>query len=219
MRVLSESRWLDTTWMKLVPSEGYPNLGQFGLRVGPDYHAFGFYHDLAHALVAVQDNQPWRLFFRSFYLQYTTKVEVFGNIYEQPVTDQGVQNELRVIALQYHLTRMDTVSDPVLEPESDEDFFKNHVGPLKYMEDLLNTKVRFRKEGKTGGLREYSDEEEKFVIQQLTEQCRQMAEAIQPEDVVALWEKTCAEGRALSEKVERNGWEAVMDEIEPLLAA
>lgn len=197
--VLSQSRWFDPVWMELGRLEGYPRLGCFGLRSEPDYQGYAFYHDLAHALVAVQDGEGWRLGRYGFGLQYTTTQEIMGQTYDTPMTDQAVQLELRVIAMQYHLTYMDTVNDPVLEKETKDDFFKAHVGPLKYMEDHLMTRIRLREQGLTGDTKYYSDDEEKVILQHLIDQCRDMADAIQSEHVIALWQQTCEVGRQLKQ--------------------
>lgn len=197
--VLEKSRWFDASWMSLSQREGYPALGTFGLRSGPDFEAYTFYHDLAHAMIAVQDNQSTRLDQYGFGLKYTTTIEVMGEEYEHPVTDQGVQLELRVIALQFHLTSMDALSDPILNTKGHENFFADHVRPLKYMEDFLTTQRHLREAGLTGNLRPHGDKEQAFTIGYLIQKCRQMAESIDPDSVVALWEETCRIGRELQQ--------------------
>lgn len=194
-KLLGESRWFDPQWMSFSPREGYPATGSFGLLSGPAYRSGAFYHDLAHAMIAVQDDQAWRLDRYGFALNYTTTVEVFGRHYDQPVTDQGVQLELRVIALQYRLMTLDRIFDRLPDAEGEEEFFKFNVGSLRYMEDFLNTKVAFREQGLTRRCKPYT-EEERQVIAILIEWCKRMARAIPEQHIASLWERTCVAGRA-----------------------
>lgn len=200
--VLRQSRWFDGSWMSLVKSEGYPRLGAFGLRSGPAFAAYAFYHDLAHAMISVEDDQGWRLGRNSFGLDYTTQIEVLGEIYREPVTDQGVQLELRVIALQYRLTYLDTIDDPVLEIEPKKEFFKWHVRSLRYMADFLMAKCKYREQGLTGNTRRNSDEEESLVIELLIDQCQKLADGWSESWVRGIWQDTCKEAHCIKAQLE-----------------
>lgn len=194
--VLEQSRWFDDRWMRLIPKQGYPELGCFGLRSGPAFAAYAFYHDLAHAMIAVQDNELWRLETCGFGLDYTTQVEVFNQIYREPVTDQGTQLELRVIALQYQLTYLDTVNDPVLEIESADAFFKWNVESLEHLADFFLAQLKLQKDGRIDEKDSYSDRKKK-AFEIFIAQCQEMASQWSEEAVVDLWEKTCEASMSL----------------------
>ena len=117
----------------------------------------------------------------------------------EPVTEQGIQLELRVIAMQYHLRNMDTVSYPIIECDKDVEFFSNHVSSLKYMADFFKVKNRLKENNLVDDSKDYCDVEED-VIQVLIDQCKAMSEKIKPDDVALLWIETCKVGKAMVEE-------------------
>ena len=190
---LMTSRWFDPAWMSFHAGEGTPNLGHFGLKSGPSFEAYTFYHELAHAMLAVLDDQAWRLDRYNYGLGYSTRVEVVGREYDEPVTDQAVHLELRVIALQLWLMQMD---EGEWGKERLDQFLNFHVGSLTLMKDFLVLEGKLRRAGKIpseGSIKE----REKAAVAIMVEYCIAYAVAFRPDRVEALFRLCCEEAKTL----------------------
>lgn len=113
-RVVCGSRWFNAQAMAVMDAFGYQPGLRFGLReshLTPGYSTWMFYHDLAHALYAVECGEHWRLQERDFKLRYTTCITVLGEDYYEPQTTQAIDMEIRVMALQARLIQMESESE------------------------------------------------------------------------------------------------------------
>lgn len=186
---LSQSRWFDGRWMSFHSGEGTHPIGCFGLLSGPDYQAYTFYHELAHAMIAVLDDQKWRLERYNFGLEYTTKVEVFDRSYDEPVTDNAIHLELRVIALQLWLMQID---QGLWSSERLNQFLTFHVGALEYMTDFVMFKSKLVRAGKLQRASQASGQD-KAAVEIMIGYCVTYAEAFNRERVEALHKLCCHE--------------------------
>lgn len=190
---LSQSRWFDARWMSFHDGEGTRPIGCFGLLSGPDYQAYTFYHELAHAMIAVLDEQPWRLQRYNFGLEYTTKVEVFDREYDEPVTDNAIHQELRVIALQLWLMQMDQGK---WDSKRLNAFLAFHVGALETMTDFVMFKSKLLRAGKIRPASEASGQDQ-AAVSIMIDYCVTYAEAFNRERVEALHAVCCHEAMKL----------------------
>lgn len=195
-QTLTQSRWFDGRWMRLCPHEGTPALGQFGLLSGPEYKDCTFYHELAHAMIAVLDEEPWRLDSYHFGLNNTTRVRIHGQEYIEPETDNATHLELRVIALQWWLMQMD--QGPWSLEKSNE-FLEWHVGSLRYMADFIILKYKLIRSGAIPESMSYTDQEAS-AIKTMVSYCITYAEAFNQDRVQALWNMTCNEALKLKQE-------------------
>jgi hypothetical protein len=176
------SRWFDPSWMTLSDTLGYKATGVFGLKdshLTPGFDAWGFYHDLAHALYAVQNNEPWRLAKDDFGLRYTSSVEVLGETYHEPQTTQALQMEAQVLAIQAWLMRLE---NPV-QPFDLEAWVAPKVRLLRFMDDFLLLRINLTQEGK----RTPTDEE---TFSWLAAQVTSAYSSLTPQAVDSLWKTT-----------------------------
>lgn len=191
---VEKSRWYDASWMSLTTREGYFPLGQFSVRLGPTFDAFTFYHDLAHALWAVEKGQSWRLDAYSFGLNYTTVVTIFGRDYYEPTTTQGLFHEVETIALQCHLTRLCQNLNDVEVSE----LMWDGISSMVYMTDFVLFISDLKRQGKVNST--VGKENEEIALKELNNKCMDIYNQLSDARVQDMWNKTCVAANEIKEQ-------------------
>lgn len=108
-----------------------PLLG-VAIRNEPSYYSL--YHEFSHLIEIIED-EPDRIFRDSFGLGCVTKIEVSGELYDQPITIQATERECRVLAIQIKLMAYIFKIDENLLLKT---FQEKETNALKYMSDFYN---------------------------------------------------------------------------------
>lgn len=183
-RQVEASRWFDAQAMAVMDAFGYQPGLRFGLRESHltlGYSNWMFYHDLAHALYAVECDEYWRLQEQDFKLRYTTCITVLGEDYYEPQTTQAIDMEVRVMALQARLVQMESE----FEAFDVKAWAESSVRLMHMMDDFFLLKCQLSEERQPM----VSNED---VYQWLLKSIERAFHKYTPEKTTYLWQKVTA---------------------------
>lgn len=168
--VLNDTQWLFIEGFEIGQGGGYSN-GCFGFKQLGEYDIETLYHEVAHT-IEFFITQPDRLKYHRMDFFYR-KNDDYGEIFDEPLTCDGVLRELRTIAIQAHLQKTNKQL-----PQGVDDILNRWVSATRHLCDFLNVPAN--------GSGSWNDNVESR-LKWMSSYCKLYYDTYTPEQLISLW--------------------------------